>query len=80
VWEEARKEYGAITVPTLLVYGDHDWSRPHEREANLNAIPGATMETVENGGHFLSVDRPEELVAAIRRFAGGAAEPRAKTA
>jgi pimeloyl-ACP methyl ester carboxylesterase len=79
-WEEARKEYGAITVPTLLVYGDHDWSRPHEREANLNAIPGATMETVENGGHFLSVDRPEELVAAIRRFAGGAAEPRAKTA
>lgn len=78
-WEEARKEYGAITVPTLLVYGDHDWSRPHEREANLNAIPGATMETVENGGHFLSVDRPEELVAAIRRFAGGAAEPRAKT-
>jgi len=40
-WEQARGEYNQIEVPVLLVYGDHDWSRPEEREANQRAIPGA---------------------------------------
>jgi pimeloyl-ACP methyl ester carboxylesterase len=31
----ARALYGRVTAPVTLIYGDHDWSRLPEREANL---------------------------------------------
>lgn len=70
-WEAARREYGRIQVPVLLLYGEDDWSRPDEREANLKAIPGAKMAVVPNARHFLSLDAPDEVVRAIRDFAAG---------
>ena len=33
-WEHARREYGAIQRPVLLLYGAEDWSRQPERESN----------------------------------------------
>ncbi len=74
-WEEARREYGRIERPVLLVYGDHDWSRTREREAGRDAVPGAEMVTVADGGHFLALDRPQEVIAAIRGFAHGRPVP-----
>ena len=67
-WEKARAEYNQIDVPVLLVYGDHDWSRPEEREANQRAIPGAQMTIVKDAGHFLALDAPEALSQLIRDF------------
>ncbi len=68
-WEEARKEYGGINRPVFLLYGDNDWSRPPEREANRQAIPGARMRTVKDAGHFLALDAPDELIRAVMEFA-----------
>jgi pimeloyl-ACP methyl ester carboxylesterase len=68
-WERARSEYGRIDRPVLLLYGDHDWSRPAEREADAAAIPGARLRVVPGAGHFLSLDAPEALVAAVREIA-----------
>lgn len=67
-WEKARAEYPKIDVPVLLVYGDHDWSRQEEREANHRAIPGAQMTIVKDAGHFLALDAPEALTQLIRDF------------
>jgi pimeloyl-ACP methyl ester carboxylesterase len=64
-WEDARREYGAIDRPVLLLYGDRDWSRPAEREADARDIPKAQLRTVEDAGHFLSLDQPGEWVRAI---------------
>ena len=64
-WERARSEYGKIARPVFLLYGDHDWSRPAEREADAAAIPGARMRVIPNAGHFLSLDAPEALVGAV---------------
>ena len=69
LWRNAHQVYGRITVPVLLVYGDRDWSRPNERQQTLSDIPGARLVTVENGGHFLPLDRPEAVVQNIRAFA-----------
>jgi len=69
-WESATKEYGRINVPVLLVWGDKDWARSSEREHDRRLIPGVQMETVNGGGHFLSLDRPQELRDLIIRFAG----------
>lgn len=67
-WENARADYGRITVPVLLIYGEADWSRPEERAANQRAIPGATMTIVKDGGHFLSLEAPEAVIQLILRF------------
>jgi pimeloyl-ACP methyl ester carboxylesterase len=56
-------------VKVLLIWGDQDWARPDEREQDRALIPGVRMTTVENGGHFLPLDRPRELVDLIVRFA-----------
>lgn len=67
-WEKARAEYNQIDIPVLLVYGDHDWSRPDEREANQQAIPGAQMTITQGAGHFLALDAPEALAQLVRDF------------
>ena len=67
-WESARSEYGSVDRPVLLLYGDHDWSRPDEREANRQAVPGAEMRIIGGAGHFLALDAPEELVRSVLEF------------
>lgn len=71
-WITARKEYTKIGVPVALVYGDEDWARPDEREANARVIPGASAVTIENAGHFLSLDKPEEMARLIGEAAKAA--------
>ena len=68
-WEAATQVYGNISVPVCLIWGGQDWSNPSEREHDRNLIPGAQMTTVENGGHFLPLDRPQEVNELIIRFA-----------
>lgn len=67
-WEDARANYAKIAVPVLLVYGEGDWSRPDEREANHRAIPGAQMTIVKDASHFLSLDAPDALIQHILNF------------
>lgn len=69
-WEDAAKDYGRIQVPVLLIWGDQDWAKPSEREHDRSLIAGAEMITLRDGGHFLPLDRPQELTAAILDFTG----------
>jgi pimeloyl-ACP methyl ester carboxylesterase len=77
-WEAARSEYPAIDTPVLLLYGEHDWSRPEEREANRRDIPGAQLRIISNAGHFLTLDAPGEIVRRIAEFeaSGDPTKPR----
>ena len=68
-WEQARGEYGNITLPVLLLYGDHDWSYDAEREADHRAIPGSRMRIVKDAGHFLALDAPGAFVQAVGELA-----------
>jgi pimeloyl-ACP methyl ester carboxylesterase len=61
-WEQARSVYGKIKVPVVLIYGDNDWSMPVEREQDQNDIPTAETQIIKNGGHFLTLDSPNEIV------------------
>lgn len=69
-WEDAHAHYKDIRVPVLLVYGENDWSKPSERKATQQDIPGARIEMVAGGNHFLSLDRPREVERLISEFAG----------
>jgi pimeloyl-ACP methyl ester carboxylesterase len=67
-WEEERERYRDIRVPVLLLYGEHDWSRPAEREEAARRIPGATSHTVPSAGHFLSFDAPDDVIPKVVEF------------
>ena len=64
----ATKDYPNIKVPVLLVWGDRDWAKPDEKERDRQLIPSAEMVTVERGGHFLPLDRPDAVIEHLRDF------------
>ena len=68
-WIDARASYGAIELPVTLVYGDDDWSRPPERDANARAIPGVRTAPLTNSGHFSSLEKPSEIAELINELA-----------
>ena len=57
----ARSHYARITAPVTLVYGDHDWSRPAERDANQALIKQAKMIVLKDARHLSALEKPEEF-------------------
>ncbi|MBI3168810.1 MAG: alpha/beta hydrolase [Chloroflexi bacterium] len=68
-WEHARSEYGNINVPTFMIWGAEDWSRPEERRYDESLISGVQSVTLETGGHFLPLDAPNDVIRHIRSAA-----------
>jgi pimeloyl-ACP methyl ester carboxylesterase len=62
----ARERYARINVPVTLVYGDHDWSRPSDRQANIESIPGARHIVLRNKGHFTALEAPHDVARILR--------------
>lgn len=67
-WKAATKDYPNIRIPVLFLWGDQDWARPDEKERDRQLVPGAEMVSVEGGGHFLPLDRPDEVIVHLRDF------------
>ena len=61
----ARDGYAAIAVPVVLSYGEHDWSRPHERDANARTIPAVQTLAMPACGHFSTLERPGDVARLI---------------
>jgi len=60
-WEQEKENYNSIQVPVLLVYGDHDWSTENERIDTKNRNNNVRLEIISKGGHFLTLEKPNEL-------------------
>lgn len=58
----ARPHYRDVTAPIHLVYGEKDWSRNSDREANRSLLPNARFTQIPRAGHFLALEHPD-LVA-----------------
>jgi pimeloyl-ACP methyl ester carboxylesterase len=65
-WIAARAAYTAIEMPVTVVYGEHDWSWPQDREANRRALPAARHLSLEESGHFSCLEQPERIARIIR--------------
>src|SRR5262249_35403137 len=67
----ARALYDRVSVPVSLIYGEQDWSRPPEREANLALLRDARSITLPDTGHFAALEQPDrvaEIVLETRRL------------
>jgi pimeloyl-ACP methyl ester carboxylesterase len=56
----ARERYARINVPVTLVYGDQDWSRPSDRQANIESVPGVRDIVLRDTGHFAALEAADD--------------------
>jgi pimeloyl-ACP methyl ester carboxylesterase len=55
----ARSRYPEVSAPVHLNYGEKDWSRPSDRQANKRLLPAADFIEVPGAGHFIVLERPD---------------------
>ncbi|WP_329274617.1 alpha/beta fold hydrolase [Streptomyces sp. NBC_01451] len=65
----ARSRYPEVKAPVHLVYGEKDWSRPSDRQANKELLPAADFTQVPNAGHFIALERPDVLADLLNTVA-----------
>lgn len=65
----ARSRYSEVKAPVHLVYGEKDWSRPSDRQANKNLLPAADFTQVPGAGHFIALERPDLLADLLNAVA-----------
>jgi pimeloyl-ACP methyl ester carboxylesterase len=66
----ARALYGRVSAPMTLIYGDHDWSRVPERDANLALLPGARSISLADTGHFAALEQPDRVAEILLDHTG----------
>jgi pimeloyl-ACP methyl ester carboxylesterase len=66
---DSRPMLGAITVPTLLIRGDHDGitTEAHQHEI-LGGIPGARLEVIADSGHLPMLERPAQTNRLLKEW------------
>ncbi|MEU1185678.1 alpha/beta hydrolase [Streptomyces sp. NPDC005820] len=65
----ARSRYTEVKAPIHLVYGEKDWSRPSDRQANKQLLPAADFAQVPKAGHFIALERPDILADLLNSVA-----------
>jgi pimeloyl-ACP methyl ester carboxylesterase len=55
----ARARYPEVTAPVHLIYGEQDWSRPSDRQANRRQLRNAEFAEIPGAGHFIALERPD---------------------
>lgn len=59
---------GGLRIPTLVIVGDHDFIPVEVGEHVAGAIPGATLVTIKECGHFSFLECPDEVRSALNAF------------
>jgi len=73
---DVRERVGEIRAPTLVATGSEDRMTPPRFGRWLaDNIPGARFLLVEGAGHFLMLERPREVAAAVEAFLRGLPAP-----
>jgi proline iminopeptidase len=57
-----------VTVPTLVIAGDHDFIPAEIAEHVAQALPNATLVTLKDCGHFAYLECPEAVHRAVSDF------------
>ena len=69
VADDVRADAALLNMPALLLYGEDDQQTPVQYgELFHECIQDSTLEILPGAGHFLYLDRPEEVMSAIREF------------
>ncbi len=73
MWETEPKitgKLGKITVPVLVMVGDHDLIKPDHTKMIADSIPGAKLVIVPDAAHFIVWQQPEAFNSVVKEFLG----------
>jgi pimeloyl-ACP methyl ester carboxylesterase len=73
----ARARYPEVSAPVHLIYGETDWSRPSDRQANKQLLPAAEFVQVPGAGHFIVLERPDVAAKVLNDALRVASVPKA---
>lgn len=60
---------GGVAIPALIVWGRDDRIVPLEcGERYQKTLPNARLEIVDGAGHFVDMEKPDELASLVTRF------------
>lgn len=66
------KDLKKINIPTLVMYGSHDRFVPNVHSKKIAAlIPNANIVELAGAGHEAHLDKPDEFIAAVRKWVDG---------
>ncbi|WP_327730920.1 alpha/beta hydrolase [Streptomyces sp. NBC_00487] len=65
----ARSRYPEVKAPVHLVYGENDWSRPSDRQANRQLLSAADFTQVPGADHFIALESPDVLADLLNAVA-----------
>jgi pimeloyl-ACP methyl ester carboxylesterase len=68
--DEHASLWGRITCPTLLMGAEESFLESAKTPGLEKHFPNARAETIMGAGHWLHHEKPEEVLASIRRFLG----------
>lgn len=69
VTDDVQLDATKIKVPTLLIYGEEDDQTPLSYAQQFKElIPDSSLEVLSGAGHFVQLDRPNEVKRAIESF------------
>jgi proline iminopeptidase len=58
-----------VTMPVLVVAGEHDWAAGPETQRHLaRSLPAAGIVEYEGAGHWMFIDRPERFASDVGAF------------
>lgn len=66
--KELHQLWGAITCPTLLLYGEKSWASNPEKDGRLQHFKAAKVIEFENAGHWLHHDQFERFIITLDQF------------
>ncbi|MFM6853260.1 MAG: alpha/beta fold hydrolase [Sphingopyxis sp.] len=66
--QELADLWGAITCPTLLLYGADSWASNPKTDGRAAQFPSASVVEFENAGHWLHHDQFDRFMAEVRAF------------
>jgi len=74
-WGISLAGLATIKAPTLLIFGDHDFTNLEEAAEIFHSIPGARICVLPGVGHGTFIERPEWLNPILLDFLDGDSKP-----
>jgi len=69
IWQGVTREFAPSAVPALFLYGGaSNYVRPSDELAIRKRFPRATLMPVPEAGHWLHVEKPAEVLAAMNHW------------
>ncbi|MEJ2420853.1 MAG: alpha/beta hydrolase [Acidobacteriota bacterium] len=68
---DARDKLAAITVPALVLAGEHDLLPTEKAVEMKEGMPNALLRVFKDSGHFAPLEEPRSFVASVREFMVG---------